>query len=153
MIDIHNHILYNVDDGPNTINKSIELLKLSKKNNITDIILTPHYIPNTKYNINNKKKQELLNKLKQSITENNIDINLYLGNEVYIDDKNVISYLAEDINTLNNSRYILVELQKNNKIQFLEDVLLTLKQNNLIPIIAHPERYNIYNRDYYFLMN
>ena len=52
--------------------------------------------------------------------------------------------LLEDkkISTLNNSRYLLVELPMNNKIVDVEDILFNLVRINVIPIIAHPERYS-----------
>ena len=49
MIDIHSHILNNIDDGSRSINESIEILKNMKECGFTDIILTPHYILDTKY--------------------------------------------------------------------------------------------------------
>ena len=42
MIDIHNHTLYGVDDGPDTIEESIQMLKTAKKQGIDAIILTPN---------------------------------------------------------------------------------------------------------------
>ena len=44
MIDIHTHIIYAVDDGSDTIEESVAILKAASLNGVTDIILTPHYI-------------------------------------------------------------------------------------------------------------
>ena len=44
MIDIHCHLLNNVDDGAKTLEETLEGLKLAQKSGFTDIILTPHYI-------------------------------------------------------------------------------------------------------------
>lgn len=38
MIDIHNHILVDIDDGPKTIEKSIALLKQAKDEGVTSIV-------------------------------------------------------------------------------------------------------------------
>ena len=46
MIDIHSHLIPNVDDGAKTPQETIELIKEAEKVGITDIILTPHYIIN-----------------------------------------------------------------------------------------------------------
>ena len=51
MIDIHTHILYDTDDGAKTLEDSINILTKAYKNNVTDIVLTPHYIKNTKYTL------------------------------------------------------------------------------------------------------
>ena len=148
MKDIHTHILYDVDDGSATIEESIEILRIASNNNVTDVVLTPHYINQTKFNADNKTKEKILTESKEELFKRNIKINLYLGNEVYID-KNLIS-LYKEISTINNSRYILIELPLNNKYPFLDEVILEIKNNNLVPIIAHPERYTAYYKDYDF---
>lgn len=148
MIDIHTHILYGIDDGSKTKEESLEILKQAYQTGVTDIVLTPHYIKNSIYNANNKEKNKLLEELKKELKENKININLYLGNEIYITE-NIIS-LYKEISTINNSRYILIELPLNNKIINLDEILYELKENNLIPIIAHPERYLAYYKNYDF---
>lgn len=149
MKDIHTHILFDVDDGANTLNESISILEKVYKNKVTDIILTPHYIQNTKYNINNLNKQKKFKVLQRELLKKDININIYLGNEVYIDN-NLIDLLDKDILTLNNSKYILIELPQNEIYPFLDKVLSDLKGKGLIPIIAHPERYNKYYQNYSF---
>lgn len=151
MKDIHSHILYGIDDGAKSLEESIEILKKASTRGVTDIILTPHYILDSIYTANITEKKQKLKELKQKLKELNININLYLGNEVYIDSS--LSSKLRSISTLNNSRYLLIELPLNNKCLILEEVLYQLKQKNLIPIIAHPERYTSYNEDYSFFEN
>lgn len=136
MKDLHSHILYGIDDGSKTIEKSIELLKSLEKENVTDLVLTPHYIIGTSYNSNNSQKRELLNSLKRKTK-----INLYLGNEVYIDNK-ILEYIKKDeINTINNSKYLLIEFPLNERLDCMFDIVYDLLGKGIIPIIAHPERY------------
>lgn len=153
MIDLHSHIMYGVDDGVRTIEGSLILLRKASLNGITDIVLTPHYIKDTDYDIDNLEKKRRLEILKEELRKTKIDINLYLGNEVYIDDD--ITSLIENGNiaTINNSRYVLMELPLNQEFPFLEEVLNKLKKRNLRPIIAHPERYVNYYNDYDFFDN
>ena len=147
MIDTHNHILFNVDDGCKTIDESIILLKKMEKLGFNKIILTPHYIKNTKYIINNIEKESKLNQLKEKIKEKQINIELYLGNEIFITD-NIVDLLKYDnISSINKSRYVLIELPFKNEIIGLTDILYELKYNKLIPIIAHPERYTYFQND------
>lgn len=150
MKDIHTHILDNLDDGAKTLNESLEILKKAYQNGFKDIILTPHYIKNSIYSANNQEKLRKLEILQKELQKRNILINLYLGNEVYIDE-DIIELLENlEISTLNNSKYILIELPLNNKTLILDEVLYKLKKANLIPIIAHPERYLNYYKDYDF---
>lgn len=151
MKDIHSHILYGIDDGAKSLEESVEILRMANRCGVTDIILTPHYIKNSIYSANITLKKKILNEIKRELKKENIDINLYLGNEVYID-SGIFSKLRS-ISCLNNSRYILIELPLNNKCLVLEEVLYKLKERNLIPIIAHPERYTAYYKDYSFFAN
>lgn len=147
MIDTHNHILYNIDDGCRNIEESIILLKKMEKLGFDKVILTPHYIKETKYISNNLEKEFKLNKLKEKIQENKINIELYLGNEIFITD-NIIELLKNNnISSINNSRYLLIELPFENEIIGLTDILYELKYNKLIPIIAHPERYIYFQKN------
>ncbi|MEE3342819.1 MAG: CpsB/CapC family capsule biosynthesis tyrosine phosphatase [Bacilli bacterium] len=152
MIDTHSHILFGIDDGSRTIEESINILKKASNNGIKDIILTPHYVPNSKYNCNNQDKHKLLNTLEEELKKNNIDINLYLGNEVYLD-LDISNLLENDIYTINGSKYMLIELPMNRKPDILDDVLCDLFELNIIPVIAHPERYTAYYKDYAFFQN
>ena len=141
MKDLHSHILMNIDDGSKDLKSSLAILKKAQEENVTDIILTPHYIKNSNYAANNRKKLELLEILKEEARKNEININLYLGNEVYIDN-GILSLIEQgEIATLNQSRYILIELPFMNKLQNLKEIIFELIRHNYIPIIAHPERY------------
>lgn len=141
MKDLHCHILMGIDDGSKTIDSSLELLSQAYESGITDVMLTPHYIKGSKFAANNQQKLELLNILKKEIEQKGININLYLGNEVYIDLDILNLIKKNEIATLNNSRYILIELPFASRINDLDKILFDLINNNYIPIIAHPERY------------
>ena len=64
MKDLHSHVLYGIDDGSKSIEESIDLLKKLEESGTTDLMLTPHYIENSKYNSNNQEKEALLEGLK-----------------------------------------------------------------------------------------
>lgn len=149
MVDVHSHILYGIDDGSKSIEESLEILKEEVKFGVTDVILTPHYIKDSKYNANNKLKEKIFKDLKKKVKEEKININLYLGNEVYIDE-GIPSLLKNEIKTINKTKYILVELPLNNEYKIIDDVLNEIKVNGLIPIIAHPERYSSYYGNFDF---
>ena len=52
MIDIHSHILNNVDDGSNSLENTLNILRKAENAGFSDIILTPHYIENYYENTN-----------------------------------------------------------------------------------------------------
>ena len=74
MVDIHTHIMFDIDDGSRTLEESIELLKKHIKNNITKIVLTPHYIENSNYNTSNEEKIEKFNILKNEKVSDSVSI-------------------------------------------------------------------------------
>ena len=47
MIDIHNHVLINVDDGPKNKEEMLKLLKQAKDEGVTEVIATPHHLSPT----------------------------------------------------------------------------------------------------------
>lgn len=147
IVDIHSHILPGIDDGARSFKESIEILDLMKNKGITDIVCTPHYMKSTKYNQNNKEKIELFHQLKQQYQ----GINLYLGNEVYIDEDICELLKKEEILTINNSAYLLIELPMNSKIKDLDSIFYDLMRKGIIPLIAHPERYSYVQEDITYL--
>ena len=147
MIDLHSHILYGIDDGSTSIEESIEILKKYEQIGINNIVLTPHYISDGEYKTNNKEKIKLFNILNDRKTKANIKINLYLGNEVYACN-NIIELLEKDeIMSINNTKYILIEfpLFCENKEEY--NIIHNIVLNGYIPIIAHPERYIYVQKD------
>ena len=147
MKDIHCHILYGIDDGSKTIEESLNILRNAQNNGITDIVLTPHYIKNSSYNCNNKDKIKLFKILQEETIKNNININLYLGNEIMIDEDIISLINKKEVSTINDTRYILVEFPMHNYNSNIENILFELVRNNYIPIIAHPERYTFIQND------
>ena len=152
MTDIHSHIIYDVDDGSSSIEESLELLKGLKSVGFTNVIMTPHYIEGTDYASLNNEKLEKLEVLRREVVNNNIDINLYLGNEVFINDHMVEGIQNGSIYTLNNTKYLLFEIPFHNRIISLSDIVYEIKLQGYIPILAHPERY-FYFQDNYRLVD
>lgn len=148
MTDIHSHILFDVDDGAKSQEESIEILKKMAEKGFKNIILTPHYINGSEYCSNNEEKLTKLNILKDELAKQNININIYLGNEIFINDSIEKLIKENEIYSLNNSKYILVELPFHNQIVNLEDMIYELKIKGFIPIIAHPERYTYLQKNY-----
>lgn len=146
MKDLHSHLLFGIDDGCNNIEESIALLKKASEQGITDIMITPHYIEDSKYNCNNKNKKELFDRLVAEVKKNNIHIQLYLGNEVYITENFLELLKKKEIMTLSESKYLLLEFPLGNMFYNTKDLIYELVVSGRVPILAHPERYRIFQR-------
>ena len=141
MVDIHSHILPNIDDGAKDIAEALEMGRIAVNEGINHIIATPHYLGEgndpTKEEIT--KKIDDINKLYQ---QEGINLNILPGNEVYLN-LDIVEHIKNgNILTLNESKYILVEFPMNSVPLYAEDVLYEIRILGYIPIIAHPERYN-----------
>ena len=148
MIDIHSHLLFGVDDGAKSLEESIDVLKDLANYGYTDIILTPHYIKGSAYNSSRKENFKKLDVLKKALIENNISINLYLGNEIYIDDDLLELFKKGEISTLNNTNYALIELPMSGVYEGYKEIFSELISKGCRVILAHPERYKSFQKDF-----
>ena len=119
-----------------------------KKIGFNSIVLTPHYIEDSSFKANNNLKLQKLEILKEELLKNNIDVNLFLGNEIFINESINELIINKEIRSINNTRYILIELPFNNQILNLDDYLYELKLKGYKIIIAHPERYTYFKDNY-----
>ena len=148
MNDIHCHLLFSVDDGSKSIDESVDILKDLEDYGVNDIILTPHYISKSNYSSTKEENIKKLNELKERLKEENIRINLFLGNEIYID-YDILDLLKEGIiSSLNNSHYLLIELPMSGEFNGYMDVFEELKNYGYKIILAHPERYISFQNDF-----
>ncbi len=138
MIDVHSHLLQGVDDGSVDISESIKLLKTVYEQGVTDLVLTPHYRLFYK-----QDKEAILREfelLKTQAKDSGIDVNLYLGQEVYVE-KNYKSLVQDEkIFLMNGSKYLLVEFDFEYKADIL-NIVYELVRMGYKPIVAHVERY------------
>lgn len=145
MIDIHTHVLNGVDDGSDTLGLSVAILRLAEEQGVTDIILTPHYIVNSRVSFTNEQVKEKFEELKNTIKKENINLNIYLGNEVYVDSLEIVPKIkSKEVYTLNDSKYLLIEFPMEKIIDNSVDIIYEIRMLGITPIIAHPERCNIF---------
>ena len=146
MIDFHTHILPNIDDGSRSIDETFNLIKEAKEVGFEGIVLTSHYIENY-YETDVPERDVWVKAITENLQAKGIETNLYLANEIYISD-NMMRLLEEGkASTINNSCYVLFELPLNSEPLNLYDVIYSLQENKLIPILAHPERYSYVQKE------
>lgn len=148
MRDIHCHILYGIDDGSKTIDESIHIIENAVNNGYSDLILTPHYRESQNFIADNSKKKEIFDSLKERVKEENIKINLYLGNEITVDSEIFDNIKNGVVTTLAGSRYMLLELPFDTKLPSIHNIIFQLVSMGYVPVIAHPERYSAYDNNF-----
>lgn len=140
MIDIHNHILIGVDDGPQTEEEAVILLKQAIDNGITDIIATPHHYNGDFVNLGSKILEKM-DELNLVISQHQLDINVYPGQEIRVNGNFVEELKAGVGIPLNQKQYVLIEFSFNEIPSYVGPMFYDIQMNGYTPIIAHPERY------------
>lgn len=139
MYDMHSHIIYEVDDGAASIEESVEMVRQAAAEEVWAIIATPHYIEGL-YANEYADNLARLNMIKNEVDKAGINIKLYLGNEVRIAPDVIEMLKSKKIATLNNSRYLLVELPFLDIPIYTEKLIFDLGIEGYKVILAHPER-------------
>ena len=139
MIDIHNHLLINVDDGPTSESDALDLLKQAVDEGITDIICTPHHHSPAHTTPSHvvKEKLELLKKIRD---HHQLNVELYPGQEIRINDDLIDELNSGEALTLAEGKYILIEFSFTELREDVPEVFEQVRELGLTPIIAHPER-------------
>lgn len=142
MIDIHSHILPGLDDGSQDMDKSVAMAEVAAEAGVTAMVATPHC--NQKKVFENYASPELQFKIenfRNELKAAEIDLDIYLGAEIFATDDIIQLYREKKLLTLNNTRYMLVEFDFGSGLAFMERTLYSLLDEGLVPVLAHPERY------------
>ena len=148
MIDIHCHILNGIDDGSGNMTDSLEMAQLAAHNGTRAIFATPHCnIPGSFENFWNEELEHKLRTLQKALKDHEINLTLYSGQEIYLEENFLHRIKHNELITLNRSRYLLVELDFYERADDAYKKIHALVSEGYVPIIAHPERYAFVGED------
>ena len=145
MIDLHSHILYTIegDDGSRSQEMSLDMLRMAVEAGTTDIFATPHVnrrgiVPHWEDIVTRTEE------LREAAVQANIPIRVHTGAEVELN-YTTLDFLGkgETRYCLNGSHYILTELTPQSDPEQTESLLYELMLREYIPVLAHPERYDL----------
>ena len=141
MIDIHSHIVFDVDDGPKSIEDSKALLIEAYNQGVRMIVSTSHRrkgmfeTPEEKIATNFLKVREIAKEVAD-------DLVIAYGAEIYYTPDVLEKLENKRIPTLNNSRYALIEFSMNTPYRDIHKGLSNILMLGITPVIAHIERYD-----------
>ncbi len=140
-IDIHCHILPGLDDGAESVKRSLSMIRMASGQGISAVIATPHhsnmYGAATPIQIR-QQCRTLEMRAQQSL---NIEFHIYPGQEILYSD-NVIERLNRgELLTLADSRYVLIEFLPNIPYSILYRSIREMVAARYRPVLAHVERY------------
>lgn len=137
-IDIHNHALYGVDDGADTMEEALAILREAYDQGAQAIVLTPHY-RHGMFSYPGDLVQDHYIQLQEAAKE--IGISIYLGCEYHVD-SNITEYINSGrCHSLADSDYVLTEYSYQTEYAYMTQYTKQLISCGYIPVIAHVERY------------
>lgn len=150
MIDLHCHLLPGVDDGPRTMDESMELARLAADHGVRHIKATPHFLAITRKstweNIN-----AIVDEVRAELTRRTIQIEISLAAEVRICGELVSLIPAGKvpfIGRLEGRPVLLLEFPHTSQLPFGSEKLIRwLIAQGITPMIAHPERNKTFQRE------
>ena len=146
MIDIHSHIVFDVDDGPKTIEDSRALLEESYRQGVRTIISTSHRrkgmfeTPEAKIEENFKQVQELAKEIADDLT-------ILYGAEIYYTGDILDKLEQGKIPRLADSQYALIEFSMITPYKEIHTALSNVLRLGVTPVVAHIERYHCLEND------
>ena len=142
MIDFHNHVLPNIDDGSKSLEMSLTMLREAASQGITDVVNTVHYQhPKVETeDISFERIQKEVKTLQTELDNLDIPVKLHCGAEVFFL-PNLLEIKDDPFVTFSHGKYMLIEFQVHQLPDIQKQELFDLKMAGIIPIIAHPERY------------
>jgi protein-tyrosine phosphatase len=140
MVDMHSHVLPGIDDGAETPEESIVLIKKMMELGIKKIIATPHVMIDY-YRNDDKSIGNALAILKEELNNQNIDIEISAAAEHYFDESFEKRIDDRLVFTMGDN-YVLFEISFISQPQNLIQIIQKMLDMGYKPILAHPERYN-----------
>ena len=136
VVDIHSHILPEVDDGPKTWDMCVAMCRTAAADGITHMVATPH--ANDRYHYDRSYLQGLVAHLQGLIGS---APKIILGCDFHLSIDNIQDALVNPGRyVIGDTRYLLVEFSNYSVPQQTTDSFLKLGDCGLTPIITHPER-------------
>lgn len=139
MYDIHTHILYGMDDGAKDFDTMLLMARTAVLNNVSALIATPHHANERYWNPADLVRQRV-NEANEALQDVEISLTIYPGHEVRLYQDLTRDIQDQNVITLNDSRYLLLELPSSHVPSYAVDTVYELQLLGITPVIAHPER-------------
>jgi protein-tyrosine phosphatase len=140
MIDFHCH-LPGLDDGPASIDESLEMAAALQKAGFSAVYCTPHMMKGV-HEANNEEVKASLFALQKRLNNENIGLQLFPGREYYLDEF-FLEHLKNPL-PLGETNFIMLEIPSHIPQELIKENCFKIKRGGFTPMIAHPERGNIF---------
>ena len=138
--DIHNHILFGVDDGAQSEAQMFQMIDASYADGVRDLCFTPHYHPGY-FGEREEQIDSAFQAAQAYVSMKYPDLSLYLGNELRYE-RSCIDWLEQGkCRTLNGTDYLLVDFLSMEDAETIMNAMLRIVNAGYSPVLAHVERY------------
>lgn len=141
MIDIHSHIVFDVDDGPKSLEESLNLIGESYAQGVRTIVSTSHRRKGM-FETPEEKIFSNFIKVKEEAENRYPDLKVYYGAEIYYSSDVVAKLEAKRIPRMHNTQFALIEFSARTAWKDIHSGLSNVIRAGITPIIAHIERYD-----------
>ncbi|NQT18853.1 MAG: hypothetical protein HQ592_04045 [Planctomycetes bacterium] len=137
--DLHCHILPQIDDGPHSLEQSVQMCRLAAADGITTIVATPHF--NSVYHPAPDRVQRAADDLRQALAAEELPLEIVLGADVAAGaDLGDLTTTKQYLTIGGQGKYILFEPPARTMPEWITDIIFGLRLAGLSVIITHPER-------------
>ena len=141
MIDIHSHIVFDVDDGPDTLEESLQLIGESYAQGVRKIVSTSHRRKGM-FETAEEKIYTNFQIVKEKAEKQFPELELYYGGELYYTSDLLNKITAKEVPSMNQTRFYLIEFSMGTPWREIYAAVKSLLALGITPILAHIERYN-----------
>ena len=139
MIDLHTHLLWDWDDGPDEPSQARAMCRLAEKDGTTAICLTPHIFRMTRHDNDLGILRGRMGEFDRMVREAGIGIEFHWGAEVFVHAE-VARAIEKYRFTVDQTSYVFLEFAPEGVPVGAAGMLAQLMSKGFVPIISHPER-------------
>jgi protein-tyrosine phosphatase len=137
VIDLHTHLLWDWDDGPDDRAQALEMCRVAEKDGVTAIALTPHVFRLSRYGDDLDVLRRRMVEFAKGMGE--VPIDFHWGAEVYVHAE-VVSSIEKYGFTIDDTNYVFLEFPSDAVPPGTANLAYSLMAKGFVPIISHPER-------------
>ncbi len=139
MIDLHNHLLAGIDDGPSKADESLRMCRMAVDDGIHCVVATPHSF-NGDYVTDPDNILTRVANLNLRLQSEKVPLKILPGMEIRIVPEFVEHLLAGRLLSLNQGNYFLLEFHHAHVPAGFDRLLKFMRSRGHGVILAHPEK-------------